>query len=163
MTTTLVATGVVVIVLLTALALRYISVFLFLFSMSALLAANGLVPVGAGDTMVFLAIASLWVELAQIEKRGVAQDRTEPDDVGWSLLAGAVLGLLAGLIVWFAIDEAVPFVLIGAYGGAFFMAVATGKEKVHSFRQALLLVEHVPHGLVLKLIFCALVLVSLVK
>ena len=161
---TILSSGVVTILLFWALFVaRLISVFLFLFSMAALLAANELVPAGTSDTMVLLAVCSLWVELAQIEKVNGPRSGRKVSKQDWRLFWGSFVGLTLGGILWYEWNEAAPLVLAGAYSGAFFMALVNKHKLVECLRRALLLVERGLCGVILKLCFCGLLLLSLTK
>jgi len=161
---TTLASALVTIVLVGALVRRSISGFLFLFSLVALLAANELVPATAGDTMQLLAVSSLWAELAQVEVRSSRSRATDVRPMlDWKLFFGAGVGLTLGTVLWYEWNRAAPLALVGAFGGAFFMAVGCGCPARDAMRRALVLIERVPAGTALKLCLCMVLLVSLVK
>jgi len=137
-----------------------VSPFLCLLVCAALLATMELVPRETTEFLVLLVGMALWVESGSI----LSLSRDEVCSVGArSLATGAVAGLLAGLALWYGGLGPAPMPLVGAFGGAFSVALVGGVDARSSARAAVLLVERGPYGLAVKMSFCVLLLLSLVK
>lgn len=124
------------------------------------MAANGVVAPKSSDTMTLLAASSLWVEWAQLSSFSSGYREGKLD---WKLFWGALLGLTLGSGMWYSWNWSAPFAFLGAYGGAFCTALFSKQSLVDSHRRALSLVERGLCGLVLKLCFCGVLLLSFTK
>ena len=146
----------VAIVLMWGLIRGLVSGFLALLSLTALLAAFGLVPEGGGATVQMLVLATLWIEGGQLV--GPAEGAACP-----GLATAALVGLLAGSALWYGGGGPAPLPLLGGFAAALLWARLRGLEAPHSLVVALRVVEDGAPGAALKLGLCGLLVLSLAK
>lgn len=153
---TMLLAALVTIVLVWGLVRGLVSGFLALLSLTALLAAFGLVPAGGGATVQMLVLATLWVEGGQLV--GTGEGSPCP-----GLASAALVGLLGGSALWYGGGGPALLPPLGGFAAALFWARLRGLEVPHSLGVALRVVEDGAAGAALKLGLCGLLVVSLAK